>query len=440
MSRTVILAHASADFDSFASAQAARRLYDDAEVVLARGLARGVREFVALHRDRFPSRAASEVDYREVTRAVLVDMRRAPRLADHDETLRARITRGDPSIEVDVWDHHPAAPDDVPARHAMIEPVGSTTTLLVEALRGRGLDVDAAEATLFALGIHADTVSLTGGNTSARDAHALAWLLSRGANISVIGRFVSPAFSRAQRDALSEALARCEEVSIAGLTALVSCVLLDDSLDGLADVTEELFRLESPHALVALWSYVRKPSVHVIGRARPGSIDLGAALAPFGGGGHPEAAAASVRGVSLDGLRAQVIESMRASATAPRRVRDLMSSPVRVARPDDALVTLRDSLEREGLRGAPVVRDGRLLGVITVGDIDRAMRDGRGHLTASSCMRQHARTTTEDTPIDEALTAMTAHDIGRLPVMRGEELVGIVTRADLLRVLYAAGG
>jgi CBS domain-containing protein len=44
-------------------------------------------------------------------------------------------------------------------------------------------------------------------------------------------------------------------------------------------------------------------------------------------------------------------------------------------------------------------------------------------------------TVSEDTPLEELVSLMEKHDVKRLPVIRGEKLVGIVTRANLLRAV-----
>ena len=53
----------------------------------------------------------------------------------------------------------------------------------------------------------------------------------------------------------------------------------------------------------------------------------------------------------------------------------------------------------------------------------------------SEVMTTDVHTVSEDTPLDEVVTIMEQHRIRRVPVMRGKEVLGIVTRADLLRAL-----
>ncbi len=75
------------------------------------------------------------------------------------------------------------------ATEVVVEPVGSTTTLIVERLRDADVTPSVPEATLYVLGIRADTGGLAYETTTARDADALAWLLRKGASQAAIAEF-----------------------------------------------------------------------------------------------------------------------------------------------------------------------------------------------------------------------------------------------------------
>jgi tRNA nucleotidyltransferase (CCA-adding enzyme) len=431
----IIVTHDVLDFDAFASAVAALKLYPDARVVLGTKLGGDVREFLSLHKDRFPSLPARDLAAALVRLAVIVDVRRASRLA-HVAGLRDRILARDPQLEVHVWDHHAAASDDVPAQLECIEPVGSATTLLVEAIRRRAAQVDAMEATLFALGIHVDTGSLRYAATTARDAAALAWLLGRGARLAVINRYANPPFSAAQLRALSALLGALRVERIGGARVAVALLPQGFATSGLDQVTSEALALEDVHALFACFP-VRDGKLQVVARSRAAWIDVGAALRSVGGGGHATAAAATLRGSDASAALETLLGALRAHPPQPTLVRDVMSSPVHCVAPDALISALHASLREWQHTGAPVVAAGKLLGIVSRRDIEAALAKGRSEDRVARHMSQPARTTAEDAPLEDALALMASADIGRLPVLREGRVVGIVTRRDVLAVLYA---
>jgi len=204
---------------------------------------------------------------------------------------------------------------------------------------------------------------------------------------------------------------------------------------GLADVSAEAFRILPYDALFCAY---RLPNgkTHIIGRAQANAVPIGGILQELGGGGHAGAGSAVVRDTSLDEVVSRLHAGMERRCHRPQLVRDLMSSPVRTVPPEMPLPELAQSLQEWGHTGAPVVQDGSLIGVISRRDIERAQREGRGTLAVKSCMAQHVRSIGPDALLTEALDQMTTHNIGRLPVLDGPRVVGILSREDVLGYLY----
>lgn len=430
----IVVTHDTADFDALASAVAAVKLYPNAHIALAKRFGRDVKSFLSLHKDRFPAVAADGIDAKSVRRVIVVDVRRASRLG-HVSALRDRILARDGDLEVHVWDHHGAATDDIPAHFERVERVGSATTLLIEEIKRRAIDVDPVEATLFALGIHVDTGSLRYAATTARDASALAWVLERGARLGVINRYLDPPFTDGQRRALAAVLAAIRVERVSGARVGIANVSEGSGVDGLDEVTTEALALENVHALVAAFG-LKGDKVQIVARSRYAWIDVGNALRAIGGGGHATAAAATVRDGHGDGALATVVGALRAQAPRPARARDLMSSPVHAVSPDMLVSTLRDSLATWGHTGAPVMKAEHLVGIISRRDVESALTQGRQSDRVAEHMSAPVQTVDEEATLEEALARMVASDVGRLPVMRSDRMIGILTRSDVLDALY----
>jgi tRNA nucleotidyltransferase (CCA-adding enzyme) len=432
--RTLIATHEGADFDALASALAARKLYPGAAIALPSSVGREVHPYLALHRELLNGLSLLDVPWPAIERLVLVDVRCASRLA-HIAPLLERHNARPASLELIVYDHHPARADDLMGDREHIARVGSTTTLLIEEIAAAGISLDRTEATLLALGIHTDTGSLAFPGTTSRDAAALAFLLRSGLELDVLGRYLHVSVGPDQRRLLASLVTESELIDLGGFSVAVCVVSTVAGTAGLDDVTTRAHDLLGCHALFAL--YEQRGKIRVVARSRCRHIDVGRALEPFAGGGHAGAATALVRGKSASALRELILINVRAQPRQARTARDLMSSPAHTVTPETPLEELARRLQEWGETGACVVQDGRLLAVISLSDLERARRLSRLELRVKSFMSGRLLTCAPGDPLESMISTMQAADIGRLPVVEQGRLLGVVRRSDVLRALYA---
>jgi acetoin utilization protein AcuB len=128
-------------------------------------------------------------------------------------------------------------------------------------------------------------------------------------------------------------------------------------------------------------------------------------------------------------------------------VHERMSHPVITVHPEipiqDALALMR----RESIRRLPVVdARGNLVGIVSDHDLLHASPSDATSLsiwelnyllskiTVEQIMTKNVISVTPDTPVEEAARIMADHKIGGLPVLRGKELVGIITETDLFKI------
>ena len=106
------------------------------------------------------------------------------------------------------------------------------------------------------------------------------------------------------------------------------------------------------------------------------------------------------------------------------------------ANPDDKLSVVHDRMLQGGFRCVPVVRDGKVVGIVT----DRDIRTHTGaweHTEAFKAMSEQLITVSPSTSIYEAARLLRERKIGALPVIEDGKLAGVITTADVLNALTA---
>jgi tRNA nucleotidyltransferase (CCA-adding enzyme) len=78
------------------------------------------------------------------------------------------------------------------------------------------------------------------------------------------------------------------------------------------------------------------------------------------------------------------------------------------------------------------------VGVISRRDLDHALRHDLGDAAVSGFMTRPARTAPPDATLAELETLVLTYDVGRVPILDGDALIGIVTRTDLVRARHPA--
>jgi tRNA nucleotidyltransferase (CCA-adding enzyme) len=451
----LVLCHTTADFDALGAAVGLCVLRPGSRIVLTGGCHPTVRDFLALHRDEYPLIERRSVNPQQIRSITIVDASGRDRLGKAAEWLDLPHLN-----EIAVFDHHLQADLDIPATVTQIEAVGATTTLIVEKLREKlknsaenGDTVSRllpSEATVMALGIHVDTGSLTFDGATARDAMALAWLMEQGASLRVISEYVEPGLSPQLQDLLREALENLRSQTLHGYTVAWVLLSTEAYVPGLSALASRLLDLTETDALLLgnVYKFSENDNrniaqspvsnrLAIIGRSRIEGTNLSELFKPFGGGGHARAASLATRDVDALLTLNQLADELKAQIPHPPTARELMSSPVRSIRPEISVGEAHRILLRYGHSGLSVVDTGDLLaGIISRRDIDIALHHGFSHAPVKGYMTPQLKTIAPDTLLPEIEALMVTYDIGRLPVLENGQLVGIVTRTDVLRELH----
>jgi CBS domain-containing protein len=146
------------------------------------------------------------------------------------------------------------------------------------------------------------------------------------------------------------------------------------------------------------------------------------------------------------------------------KARDVMVSPVITVKPYSSVKDVAKTFLKQRISAVPVVDDeGKLVGIVSEGDLLHRSEAGTqrqrpwwlqmltgDETLAAEYVKTHARkvadvmtrnviTATPDTPLSEIATLLEKNSIKRVPIVRDNQLVGIVSRANLIQAVATAG-
>jgi Zn-dependent protease/predicted transcriptional regulator len=115
-------------------------------------------------------------------------------------------------------------------------------------------------------------------------------------------------------------------------------------------------------------------------------------------------------------------------------VGDMMSSPVTTVPPNLPVSQIITMMYSSKHLGFPVVERDTLIGMITLADVNRTSPIDREAMQVRDIMTRDLITLPPAAPVIDALRIMSSHNIGRIPIVQDDKILGIVTRTDILKV------
>ena len=133
-------------------------------------------------------------------------------------------------------------------------------------------------------------------------------------------------------------------------------------------------------------------------------------------------------------------------------VGERMSHPVISVTPEMSIHDVLAMFKKEHIRRAPVIKNGKLVGMVSQGDLLNAspspvttlsvweMHYLLSKVTVNQVMSKKVKTVDATTPIEEAARMMADSKIGGMPVMRSGKVVGMITETDLFKIFLELMG
>ena len=423
----VITTHTTADFDSLASMLAAKKLYPDALLVFPGSQERSLRDFF-IHSTlyAFEVERIKNINLRDVERLILVDTRQQSRIGKFAEIVG-------PDVDIHIYDHHLPSSEDIHGSLEVISEVGATVTLLVNIIRERGVEITPDEATVMMLGLYEDTGNLSFSSVTEEDFKAAGYLLRKGADLNVISNMITRELTAEQVFLLNDLIQSATRYHIHGIEVVIAQASADHYIGDIAVLAHKLKDMENLDVLFVL--VLMEDRVHLIGRSRIDEVNAAEIAAEFGGGGHPTASSATIRGMTLLVAHDRLVKLLQEMVRPRRTARDLMVYPVKVISADCPIEEAGEILTRYNLTGLPVVQGEKVAGVISKQIVERAIHHGLKTSPVKEYMSTEFATVGPETPFSRIQELMIGQNQRLVPVLESDHLVGTISLGNLMGVL-----
>jgi len=424
----VITSHTNADFDTFASMLAARKLYPAARLVFSGSLEKGLRDALPSIDIPYAFEKAKEVDLDKVERLIVVDVRHPSRIGPFAE-VAARD-----GVDIHIYDHHPASEGDLKGSVEVIKPYGSCTSVLTHIIKKKKIGLTPQEATVLMAGIYEDTGSLSYPSTTPKDMEAAAFLLARGADLNVVTNLLKKELSPEEISLLNDLLHSQTAYAIGGAEVVVTEGYLEKYTGG--DISVLAHKIRDIEGMACLFMLVdSEDRVHVVARSNTPAVDVGKVARALGGGGHAHAASATLKSITLIDAKEKLLATLKKLIIPQKTAADIMSFPAITLPSDTPLSEAVLLMRRYSINACPVVDDGAVEGVITRQVADKGVYHGLGAAPVSDYMTTECEWVDAGVSLDEIREKVIVHGQRLLPVMKGGRVCGVITRTDFMKLL-----
>ncbi|MBM3713630.1 MAG: CBS domain-containing protein, partial [Actinobacteria bacterium] len=251
----------------------------------------------------------------------------------------------------------------------------------------------------------------------------------------MISKFLNLSLTDEQHALLEKLITNSKKININEKDIILSSAETNKFIEGLSVLTRKLAQIEDID-IVFCWVKMRDKT-YVVARSDDVDVDVSKVLDVIGGGGHSQASSAVIKDLSFEEIERRINTSLFKNIKKPVVAKDIMSYPARVVSEDESVYRVNELLKKYGHSGIPIVDSkNNLAGIITRKDIDKAIKHGLSHAPVKGFKSHGLVTTGPNTTIQEIQKLMVENGIGRIPIIQKGEIIGIVTRKDILRFLH----
>ena len=235
---------------------------------------------------------------------------------------------------------------------------------------------------------------------------------------------------------LNKLLKNLRTVLIRNIPVSIASASSDTYVSDIAGLAHVIRDMENLDALfVALEMEGR---THLIARSRLPEVNAGELLKHFHGGGHATAASAMISDQPLNEVLKRLEELLLNTVKPSITAAEIMSSPVKTMSLNVSIAEARELLTRYNCNAMPIMDGSRMTGIISRKTVEKALYHNFGSAPVTDFMHTEFLRGRTDTLLSDIQEYMVTGNRRFVPVFAGEELVGAVTRTDLLRHMHGS--
>ncbi len=421
----IITTHPNADLDSFGGIVALRLLYPESYVFFPGAQEMALKNLLSTNIYKFNEISIKEIEKGKIEKIIIVDVEDLERIGKLYGLIISQ------KIPIEIYDHHPEQ-RGVPSWSVVFSKnYGAVSTLLAEILMEKEIEPTPLEASLILLGIYEDTGSFHFQETTEEDFKMAGWLLSKGANLNLVHRFLIQELTPDHINILEQFYKTKEEINLKGYQITFCYASLSYFVEDIAFVVHRFVDILGKEIFFGFIEQEGK--IYLIGRSRNELVNLSKVFKELGGGGHGGAGSAILKNIPFTQARAKVISLLNTHLPSKKIAKDIMNKKVYIVNPKTKIVRALEKMNYYHINAMPVISKGKIYGSITRQLIDRALSHGLKNITCEDIMDMEVPTVQKDTPLEEFKTTISGKGKRFLLVKDGERVIGIITRMDIYK-------
>ena len=433
MGLKIITGHNNMDLDCIASMAMASLVFPDHIPIVQRLIHPVARGLYNLYKNELNFTTVKDVKSEPLEHIVIVDTGNYSRVKEVLDYFPVE------NASIEIYDHHEAESDErFKNAEIYLSSHGANVTQLVLKAVKENVFINNVIATLGLAGIYSDTGHFTHSGVTPQDFIAASHLIERGASISIVSKYLKPLKENYQIELFHKIVNQMIYQEINGHFIILSYVVLEKQKGGLAAVIEQLSDIEKPDAVFAIFRFENDNNALIVARSSDRLIDCDALMRKFDGAGHPGAASAIIKNAKGREVFEKLLNLLKNEIPPALSAQDIMQGEIMCIKDKWNMLQTSLFLEKIDHSGAPVVdENGNLLGLITLRDIMKARRSEQMNAPVKAYMITKLITCNKETSLRKVENLMYSNNIGHLPVIEDDNLVGFITRSDIIRATDA---